>query len=810
MKIKSYLPHIVAFVLFTIISFAYFYPVLEGKVLKANDSLVAKINAKEIQDFRAEYGKEPLWTNSLFSGMPAYLISTKYPGNLFKHIDTGLRVYGMPVAVLFLAMLGFYILLLMFDINPWLAIAGAAGYGLSSFLFQVIAAGHSTQAIALAYLAPMIGGVYYAYRKNAIKGALLTAFFLALELLANHPQMTYYGIMILFVFVISEFIFSIKEKNILKFLKTSAILIIPFIIALGINFAFLFTTYEYGKYSMRGKSDLVTESKNVSTGLKKDYITQWSYGIGETFNLLIPDFKGGSSHPVDRNSETYKILRKNGASQDNMPYKYWGSQPGTEGPHYLGAVVVFLFILGIVLIKGRDKWWIIVATALSIMLAWGSNFMLLSDLFIDYFPGYNKFRSVTFTLVIAQFCVPLLGILALKEVFFSDTPRKKLLKGFLIALSVTAGLLLLFLIIPGIAGSFLNSYESNYPDWIKETLIADRKDLLKSDAFRSLIFIIIGAGAIIGFLYEKLKKEYSILLLGLLILVDLWGVDRRYLNADRFVKPAVLQKSFTPTTADAAILNDKSHFRVWNRSVPTFNDNTPTSYFHNSIGGYHGAKLKRYQELIDSALARDIFRFDSMSVSVKTESDLITIFNNTPIINMLNTKYVIYNPGYPPLLNPKAFGNAWFVEDVSLAENANAELSSLITVNPAREAVVDISFADLVTSPKYPVNENDKIELVSFRSDELTYKYSGGGERLAVFSEIYYPAGWKCFIDNRESKYFRADYVLRAMVLPAGDHVVKFVFDPSSYKNGNRISLASSILLMLLLAGYGVMKLIKK
>ncbi|MCU0461914.1 MAG: YfhO family protein [Bacteroidales bacterium] len=810
MKIKSYLPHIVAFVLFTIISFAYFYPVLEGKVLKANDSLVAKINAKEIQDFRAEYGKEPLWTNSLFSGMPAYLISTKYPGNLFKQIDTGLRVCGMPVAVLFLAMLGFYILLLMFDINPWLAIAGAVGYGLSSFLFQVIAAGHNTQAVALAYLAPMIGGVYYAYRKDAIKGALLTAFFLALELLANHPQMTYYGIMILLIFVISEFIFSIRDKCIPKFFRTSAILVLPFIISFGINFAFLYTTYEYGKYSMRGKSDLITESKNVTTGLKKDYITGWSYGIGETFNLLIPDFKGGSSHPVDRDSETYKILRKNGASQNDMPYKYWGSQPGTEGPHYLGAIVVFLFVLGIVLIKGRDKWWIIVATALSIMLAWGSNFMPLSDLFIDYFPGYNKFRSVTFTLVIAQFCVPLLGILALKELFFSDTPLKKLLKGLVIAFSVTAGLLLLFLIFPGIAGSFLNSYESTYPDWIKETLIADRKDLLKSDAFRSLIFIIVGAGAIIVFLYEKLKKEYSILILGLLILVDLWGVDRRYLNADRFVKPAVLQKSFTPTTADAAILSDKSHFRVWNRSVSTFNDNSPTSYFHNSIGGYHGAKLKRYQELIDSALTRDIFRFDSMSVSVKTEADLVRIFNSTPIMNMLNTKYIIYNPDYPPLLNPKAFGNAWFVEEVSLAENANTELSALITVNPAREAVIDISFADLVTSSKYQVNETDKIELVSFRSNELVYKYSAGGERLVIFSEIYYPAGWKCFIDSRESKHFRADYVLRAMVLPAGDHEVKFVFDPSSYRNGNRISLASSILLILLLAGYGVMKLIKK
>ncbi|MCX6332922.1 MAG: hypothetical protein NT092_01290 [Bacteroidia bacterium] len=810
MKIKSYLPHAVAVLMFTVLSFAYFYPVIEGKVLKANDSMVAKINAKEITDFRAEYGKEPLWTNSLFSGMPAYLISAKYPGNLFKQIDTALRVYGMPVAVMFLSMLGFYVLLLMFGLNPWLAIVGAVGYGLSSFMFQIIAAGHNTQAVALAYMAPMIGGVYYAYRKDVLKGALFTSFFLALELLANHPQMAYYGLIILLVFVIIEFIYSIIEKSILKFLKTSAIMIVPFIIAIGINFGFLYTTYEYGKYSMRGKSDLVTESKNVSSGLKKDYIVQWSYGIRETFNLLIPDLNGGSSRPVDRDSETYKLLKKNGASQQDMPYKYWGPQLSTEGPHYLGALVIFLFVLGLVLIKGRDKWWIIIVTVLSVMLAWGKNFMPLSDFFIDYFPGYNKFRSVTFILVMAQLCVPLLAMLALKEVYFSELPRKKLLKGLVIALSVTGGIVLLFLIFPGLAGSFLNEYEGSYPAWLKDPLIADRKDLLRSDAIRSLFFIVLGSGAILVFLLDKLKKEYSILILGLLIISDLWSVDKRYLNADRFVKKSVLEKLFAPTQADAAILSDKSHFRVWNHTISTFNDNSPTSYFHNSIGGYHGAKLKRYQELIDSALGRDIFRFDSIIGSVKTESEVLKVFNITPIINMLNTKYIIYNPNSPPLLNTNALGNAWFVEHAYLAENANAELAALLSINPATEAVVDRVFFDQLTSPSYVLQQEDKIELTSFKSNELVYKYSASGERLALFSEIYYPAGWKCFIDGTESKYMRADYVLRAMILPGGNHEVRFLFDPSSYKNGNRISLASSILLILLLAGYLGMKLFKK
>jgi len=810
MKIKPYLPHIVAVVLFTIISFAYFYPVLEGKVLKANDSLVAKINAKEINDFREKYGSEPLWTNSLFSGMPAYLISTRYPGNLFKYIDTGLRIFGMPVAVIFLSMLGFYVLLVMFGLNPWLAMTGAVAYGLSSFLLQIIAAGHNTQAVALAYMAPMIGGVWYAYRRDLLKGALFTSFILALELLANHPQMTYYGLMIVLVFVVSEFIFSIKEKRIPEFLKTSAIMIIPFIIAIGINFGFLYTTYEYGKYTMRGKSDLVTDSKNVTTGLKKDYIVGWSYGIDETFNLLIPDFKGGSSNPFDRDSETFKYLRKNGASQNDIPYKYWGPQQGTGGPHYLGAIIIFLFVLGSVLIKGRDKWWIIAATVLSIMLAWGKYFMPLTDLFIDYFPGYNKFRSVTFILVIAQFCIPLMGLLALKEVFYSELPRKRLVKDFLVALIVTGGLLLVFLVFPGLAGSFLNDYESNYPDWLKSLLIEDRKDLLSSDVIRSLIFILLGSAAILAFIYDKLRKEYSILLIGLLILIDLWSVDKRYLNADRFVKPSVLEKAFAPTTADAAILEDKSHFRVWNRSVSTFNDNSPTSWFHNSIGGYHGAKLKRYQELIDSALAKDIFHFDSFAVTHQTEAEVMTALNNMPVLSMLNTKYLIYNPQYPPLINKNAMGNAWFVREAVLAENANAELAALINIDLTSQAVVDKIFIDQVKNPVYPVEENDTIALISVKSNELIYRYSAGGERLAIFSEIYYPKGWKCFIDGKESSHFRANYVLRAMVLPGGDHEVKFFFDPSSYKTGNRVSLASSILLILILAGYAAMKLFKK
>lgn len=810
-SIKPILPHLVAVILFIVISFAYFYPVLEGKVLKANDSTVSTVNSKEITDYRNEFKKEALWTNSIFSGMPAYLISIRFPGNLMKYTDRVLRVFKMPVSVLFLSMAGFYVLLLLFGVNPWLSIAGAIAYGLSSFFFQILAAGHNTQAIALAYMAPMIGGIYYTYRHDAIKGALLTAFMLSLEIVGNHPQITYYAMICLLVFVIVEFVYSLKEKTFLKFLRTSAILIVPFIIAVGVNFGNLYTIREYSKYSIRGKSDLKIEHKNVSSGLDRDYITFWSYGIDETMNLLIPDYKGGSSKPFDKDSETVKALRKNNAGDAvNQVMKYWGTQPGTDGPHYMGTIVIFLFVLGLVVLKGREKWWLLIATLLSVMLAWGKNFMPFTNLFIDYFPGYNKFRAVTMTLIIAQFCIPLMGFLALRNYFNGSLSKKEMLKGVTIAGGITGGVLLLILLIPGIAGSFISSYESRYPDWLTSALISDRKGLLKADSFRSLLFILLGAGTLLAFVSGKLKKEYSIALIAFLILIDLWSADKRYLSADRFERPSIIQKTFTPSAADAIILEDKLYHRVLNLSVSTFNDNSPTSWFHKSIGGYHGAKLKRYQELIDSAINRELVMFNNAADSATTIDELLPVFKSTSAINMLNTKYVIYNSEAPPLVNPYALGNAWFAEKPVIVENANMELTAVNAIDPSKEAAIDVRFKDQIKSSSYPVTANDKIELVSYKPNELDYKYSAEGERLAVFSEIYYPAGWKCYIDGKESSYFRANYILRGMVLPAGNHEIKFTFKPSSYFIGNKVSLASSILLFLLTAGYFITVYLKK
>jgi hypothetical protein len=475
----------------------------------------------------------------------------------------------------------------------------------------------------------------------------------------------------------------------------------------------------------------------------------------------------------------------------------------------MGAIVIFLFVLGLIVVKGREKWWLLIATVLSILLAWGKNFMPFTNLFIDFFPGYNKFRAVTMTLVIAQFCIPMLGFLALRNYYNGALSRKEMLKGLKLATGITGGMVLLVIIFPGIAGSFLNPLESDYPGWLTSALISDRKELLRADSMRSLILILLGAGTILGFVSGKLRKEYSIGLIALLILFDLWGIGKRYLNADRFERPSVIQKSFAPGIADSEILKDKSYHRVLNLTVSIFNDNSPTSWFHKSVGGYHGAKLKRYQELIDSSISRELALFQTAFRSAeqaRTINDLLPVlmpvFNRTAVLNMLNTKYVIIDPQSPPVINPRALGNAWFVEKPVIAENANMELAYVNRIDPSIEAVIDARFRDQVTGSSYQLNANDTIALVSYQPNELEYKYTAEGERFAVFSEIYYPAGWKCYIDGAESEYFRANYVLRGMILPEGTHQVKFTFAPSSYIIGNKISLASSVLLVLITVGF--------
>lgn len=809
---KTILPHLTAAIIFTVITLIYFYPVLEGKVMNTNDGTVAANSASEIRSFREKYGEEPLWTNAMFGGMPAYLISVKHYGNLLIYADQVLKFMKLPVAPVFLTMLGFYILLLFFKVDYRLAIAGSLAYGFSSYFFIILGAGHNTKAFAIAYMAPVIGSVWYSYKGNIIKGALLLAFFLSLQILANHPQILYYTLLCILIFIITEFISAIRTKEIPSFIRKSLIMLIPVVLAAGMNITSLWTTYEYGKYSIRGKSDLVAPGKTDKKGLPLGYATQWSYGIDETLTLLIPNFKGGGNKSFGSGSATVKALKLNNASQYVTNFhSYWGTQPWTDGPVYAGAIVVFLFIMGLVLIRGPVKWWLSAAVLLSVMLAWGKNLMPLTNLFFNYFPGYNKFRAVTMILVIAEFCMPLLAILTIKEIFEKTVSQKEVIRAIKIAAGITGGLALIFIFFPGLAGSFLSPPEQagQLPPWLTGALRSDRIALLKGDAFRTLVFILLASGVILAFIFNKIRKEYAVIILGLLFIADMFPVNKRYLNSGKFITRSSQQKLTTPSAADSHIMQDKTVYRVLNLTVSPFND-ASTSLFHHSIGGYHGAKMKRYNELIDSVLYPQIVGFTDLLQQTNPYPYLDSAMKSLSGLNMLNTKYFILNPSMPPISNPYITGNAWFPEKVVIAANANEELSLIRQINPAKEAVIDSRFREKIPELSYTLAPGDTISLLSYKPNELIYHSFASGPRLALFSEIYYPAGWKAFIDGNVSEILPANYVLRALSVPAGSHEIKFVFRPSSYYTGEKISLASSLIFILLAAGYILYSVRKK
>jgi hypothetical protein len=809
---KSAIPHIIAIVVFTIISFIYFHPVLEGKRLSANDTKVFNGSAKEIQDFRKETGKEPLWTNSMFGGMPAYLISVKYPGNLIKPVESILKVFGTPAAALFLAFLGFYVLLLMYKTKPWIAFLGALAYGFSTYLFIVLSAGHNTKAYAMAYMAPVVGGVVYAFRNNALKGSVLMSLFLTLQLMANHLQITYYTFLIILVFGIFEIVTLIQNNNFKAFIKPFLMLFAGVIIAVGVNFGTIYTTWEYSKYSTRGQSDLKKDNSKDEKGLNRAYITQWSYGIDETMTLLIPDFRGGASAPFSNDSETVKSLRQNNMSQNiNQFQSYWGEQPGTSGPVYVGAIILFLFVLGLIIVPGKEKWWILTTVIVSVILSWGKHLNFITNLFIDYFPGYDKFRAVSVTLVMAGVCIPLLAALALKELSEKNITKEKAFRAIRLSALITGGIAFLFFIIPGLAGSFLTGEEKGIPqtyDWLKNALITDRRMMLRIDAIRSTLLIAAGALVLWFMLKEKLKPAYAFAGLSLLFLIDMWPIDNRYLSSSNFQITKDYENSFLPTKADKYILQDKSDYRVLNLTVSPFNDGS-TSYLHHSIGGYHGAKLMRYDELISSNLLPEINSLVSKLQKASTLEDVNSLLFRSSCLNMLNTKYIIISPNNSPLLNESALGNVWYVKNVKVVENANNELSSLASFDPKNEALVDRRFSTMLPEKETIASKEDTIYLENYKPNYLTYKSSSKEERVAVFSEIYYPAGWNAYIDNKPAKYLRADYVLRAMAIPSGDHTITFRFEPSSYRVGNNVSFASSVILLLLLLGIAIWPLIK-
>lgn len=799
---NKYLPHLIALLIFLALTLVYFYPALENRVLQTHDTTVFAGSAQEIKEHREQYDEEPLWTNSMFGGMPAYLISTHYPGNLLKPFYNFLRAPGIPIAPILLLMIGFYIMLIAFRVKPWLALLGSIAYGFSSYFFIILAAGHNTKAMALAFMAPVVGSIVYAYRRDRIVGSVLTALFLALQLIANHLQITYYTFMVVLVFGIVELVYSIKNKTLPDLIKTTLLLVGAVLIALSINFANLYVTFEYSKYSMRGESELSSEPEDKTSGLDRSYATNWSYGIDETLTLLIPNIKGGASQPFDRDSETVKTLRQNNAAQYiNNIYQYWGTQPSTSGPVYVGAIIFLLFIMGLVLVKGPFKWWLLVATILSIMLAWGKNFMFFTNLFFDFFPGYNKFRAVTMILVIAEFCMPLLAILALDRIFRQDIKKPELVKAFKIGLGITGGILLLFLLFPGLAGSFISPAEAQFPDWLKASLVADRKEMLKTDALRSLVFVILASVIIYLAYIKKLKNNHAIIMLVVLVLIDMWPVNKRYLNNEDFVREKEAESVFTPTAADKYILRDTTVYRVLNLTVSPFNDGT-TSYLHHSIGGYHGAKIRRYQDLIEHCISPEINRLSSALGNISSIDQVHGAFKDLNALNMLNTKYVIIHPDNPPLVNTSALGNAWFVDSYRLAENPDKELEAVNNIDPAHEAVINEKHAGRFHGINLDTTSRGRIDLISYKANELVYDYETPGPKLAVFSEIYYPKGWNAYIDGEAAEHFRVNYVLRAMIVPGGNHEIVFRFEPRSYQVGNMVSLVGSIILFLVIAAF--------
>ncbi len=836
MNTKKYLPYITAIVVFAVITLIQFSPLLSDKVLEQGDIVRYKGMSQEMTEFRKTEHTEALWTNSMFGGMPAYQVSTLHPGNWLGHLDKIFHLFlPHPSGYIFLCFIGFFILLLCLEINPWIAIIGALAYGFSSYFFIIIEAGHNSKANAIGYLAPLLGGIILLMRGKHWLGFAITTLFMAMELNANHVQISYYGFMLFGLVFLSYFIFAIKQKNLKSFFIGISLFIAASIIGLLPNAGNLLTTYEYSNYTTRGKTELTMNSNlqsnkgNITSGLDKDYATQWSYGIGETFTFLIPNFKGGGSDAIGRvNKDALKNVDPQLREQVAQSSAYFGEQPFTSGPVYIGAIVILLAFLGLFIIDHPLKWALVVATALSIMLAWGKNFMGLTNIFMDYLPGYNKFRAVSMILVIAELTIPLLAILALdKFIKSSDKPQAftlpflnktiDLKKALLISVIIIGGFCLISAFIPTLTNSFIPSGEENQiVNQFKQSGASDaqissflpgfmnniqkaREVIFQSDARRSLIFI--GLAAVFLFLYltKKLKLELFLVTITIFMLADLWPVAARYLDAKNYVPKAQYDAPPIKSSADEQILQDKSlDYRVLNLSVNTFND-ASTSHYHKSIGGYHGAKLKKYQEMIDFHLDKEINEFyNGLNTAAQSDSLMQTHMAKLGVLNMLNTKYIIVptKEQAVALPNPQANGNAWFVKHVKTVADADSEIVALYHIDTKRDAVIQQKNKELIpVSDDY--NADGKISLTSYKPNDLVYETDTKEKQFAVFSEIYYPKGWNAYIDGKLTPHTSVNYILRGMEIPLGKHKIEFKFEPKIYKTANTIALIGSILLLI-------------
>lgn len=818
---KRILPDIVVIILFAVISFVYFFPaVTEGRVLSQHDAVAGIGAGEESKEYLERTGERTRWTNSIFGGMPTYQMAPSYHStDMLKGVESLYHLY-LPAYVwyVFVMMLGFYILLRAFDFSVWLASLGAIIWAFSSYFFIIIAAGHIWKFVTLAYIPPTIAGMVLVYRGKYLSGGLLTAIFVALQIVSNHVQMSYYFLFVMLFMAVAFGISAYQKKELPRFFKATGVLVVAGVLGVCINLSNLYHTYEYSKETMRGKSELVKPDTHNQTksGLERDYITQWSYGIGETFSLLVPNVKGGASVPLAANEKAMEKANPMYGSIYNQLGQYWGEQPGTSGPVYVGAFVMFLFILGLFIVKGPMKWALLAATVLSVLLSWGKNFMGFTDFFLDYIPMYDKFRAVSSILVIVEFTIPLLAMLALKQIIARPQIVKEQARAFYISFGLTGGVALLFALAPRF---FFPSYVSSMEMQALQSIPADqlaplianleeiRVSIFTSDAWRSFFVVAIGTALLWLYGMGKLKAKLTIGVLLLLCLVEMWDVNKRYLYDAQFVPQTARTEGFRPTDTDKAILEDKTlDYRVLNLASNTFNENN-TSYWHKSIGGYHAAKLRRYQEMIEEHISPEMSNlFKAVS---EAGGDMAKVDASAfPVLNMLNTRYFIFplqGGKTMPLQNPYTLGNAWFVDEVQYVNNANEEIDALHKVAPAKVAVVDKKFAELVKQTAAP-DSLSSVTLVAYEPNDLKYEVDSEKGGVVVFSEIYYP-GWQAYIDGVEAPHGRADYILRAMNVPAGKHTVEFKFDPKSLHTTETIAfialglLAVAVLLLLVLRG---------
>ena len=817
--LKKYLPDVLVVIIFAVISFAYFFPAdLDGRILYRHDSSAGRGAGQETAEYHERTGKVSRWSNATFSGMPTYQTAPSYQS--VSVLNQVVKAYHLwlpeNVWYVFAYLLGFYILLRAFDFRQSLAALGSIVWAFSSYFFIIIAAGHIWKVMALAYLPPMIAGIVLAYRGKYLWGFIVTAIFAAFEVDANHVQMTYYYLFIILFMIIAYLVDAIRKKRMAQFVKATAVCAAGALIGILMNISNLYHTWQYAQESMRGKSELVKKdaANQTSSGLDRDYITQWSYGVDETWTLLVPNAKGGASVPLAANTEAMKKADPNFMQIYQQLGQYWGDQPGTSGPVYVGAFVLMLFILGLFIVKGPIKWALLAATILSILLSWGHNFMPFTNFFLDYIPMYSKFRTVASILVIAEFTIPLLAMMALKKIVDEPDLLTKKAKFVYISFGLTGGIALLFALMPTLFFSdFISSQEleafksipAEYLSPLESNLRSIRESIFTADCWRSFWIIVIGTLLLFLYKFKKLKAEYMVGAIAILCLIDMWQVNKRYLNDEMFVEKSVREQAQPMTQTDRQILQDKSlDYRVLNLASNTFNENE-TSYYHKSIGGYHAAKLRRYQELIDAYISPEMQKM--MPAIAKAGGDMTKVNGDSlfPVLNMLNAKYFIVPLQANQTVaieNPYVYGNAWFVDKVTYVKNANEELDALGKLNLRHEAVADARFQSQLGESKNQ-DSTSIVKLTAYEPNQLTYDVRSATGGIVVFSEIFYPE-WTATVDGKPVEIGRVDYVLRALNVDKGHHKVVLTFDPKSVKQTETVAYLSYgvLLLVVLFAVY--------